>query len=403
MNQAVMVVDANALAMIAAIRSLGRAGYRPHAVSPKHDALGFRSSYTFKHSVHPDYDSTDFIPWVRSYVAENAIRAIVCGEAFLEAIERDYDEFEALIPDSPSPEVRKLCLSKVRVWNHLLGSERTRAALPESGVLREQKCIESFAATHSQDAVYYLKTDAEYRRAPGASSRVARVQGVEDMRRVAANALEDFTAAFWQREVRGLQVGVSLWRHEGRIIAENMVLGLHLYPYYAGNMSLRRTWWHERLLRDAKIKLEALNWSGVAMMEYIWNPDTDQFWFIEMNPRYWGYLHLDLSCGKDFPRWQLDAHFGQVTQSLGVPVPARTLRYAPGEVLHVASRWLGGDIPVVDKFKSLGGFVLLGLNPKIKADLWFTGDRLLYWRAWLRFLYELPGRVGRILHRRAKR
>ena len=46
------------------------------------------------------------------------------------------------------------------------------------------------------------------------------------------------------------------------------------------------------------------------MVEYVWDEATDRFEIIEINPRFWQYLHLDLHAGADFPlmqaRWFLD-------------------------------------------------------------------------------------------------
>ncbi|MFT4826088.1 MAG: hypothetical protein ACJAUG_003403 [Halioglobus sp.] len=47
--------------------------------------------------------------------------------------------------------------------------------------------------------------------------------------------------------------------------------------------------------------MEILEWQGVAMMEYKRDPESDQFWLIEINARYWGYLDQDLYSRKNFP------------------------------------------------------------------------------------------------------
>jgi len=399
MNHEVMVVDANAIGMIAVLRSLGRAGYKPHAVSARADALGFKSRFAYKFAAHPSYDSSEFIPWLRDYLAEHPIHAIVCGEEFLHAINDHYADFEHLIPDSPPDTVRQLCLSKVRVWRHLVRDPATCKFLPQSGVFENVQAVESFAALNSEEGTYYLKMDKQHGRTPCEKSRVVRVSCIEEMRETANSCFRDYSVLSWQRHVPGLQVGVSLWRHNGDIVAENMVLGLHLYPFCAGNMSLRKTWWHEGILADAKIKIAALNWSGVAMVEYKWNPETDEFWYIEMNPRFWSYLHLDLSCGKDFPKWQTDAHFGEPAEGLRLPQIPRTMRYAPGEVIHVASLWLAPRISVFQKIKSLVEFVFLSLNPKVHADLWFSGDKLLYIHGWIRFLREIAPKAAKAFRR----
>jgi len=58
---------------------------------------------------------------------------------------------------------------------------------------------------------------------------------------------------------------------------------------------------------DALAKIKAMKWQGVGMMEYRWDPTTDQFYFLEMNGRFWGSLHLALFAGVDFPALLLDA------------------------------------------------------------------------------------------------
>jgi protein-tyrosine-phosphatase len=60
------------------------------------------------------------------------------------------------------------------------------------------------------------------------------------------------------------------------------------------------------LLRDAEALLRALNWHGVAMVEFKMDA-MDQHWLMEINPRLWGSLALSIDAGVDFPRglWQI--------------------------------------------------------------------------------------------------
>jgi len=394
-----MVVDANAIAMIAVVRSLGKAGYRPHAVAPTSDALGFKSSFAVRREMHPAYGSHELIDWLKSYVVDHNIRAIVCGEEFLQSIGPEYAEFTSLVPDSASAKVRELCLSKAHVWTQLSSDALTSRHLPNSGTFENANAANAFVQ-HVSDSVYYLKVDRTQARHAGCASHVTRVRGPEEIRKVALAKLQDYSTVSWQQHVAGEQVGVSLWCHKGRVVAENMVRGLHLYPYYAGNMSLRETWWHDGILADAKMKLAALGWTGVAMMEYIWSPRSGEFWFIELNPRFWGYLHLDLACGKDFPKWQIDAHLeGRQVFSSGRPACNKIMRYAPGEVIHVASRCLSKNLPATAKVKSVFEFLVLSLKPGIAADLWYPGDRILYIHGWIRFIRDLPGRIAKMFGR----
>ena len=139
MSHEIIVADVHSLGMIAVLRSLGRAGYKPHAVSPEPDALGFLSKFAFKSAVHPEESSPDFIPWLRSYVAEHGIVALVCGEAMLYAIRDNYADFERLIPDAAPDEINRLCLSKARVWKCLSSDPATSLFLPKSGILDSEE------------------------------------------------------------------------------------------------------------------------------------------------------------------------------------------------------------------------------------------------------------------------
>lgn len=399
MREQILIFDADAIGMIAAIRSLGRGGYRPHAVSSKPDALGFKSRFAYRTGVHPDYSEAEFIHWLRDYVREHSIRGIVCDEAVLTAIHDHYDEFSHLIPDSIANEaVRRRCLSKARVFTHLMSEPDTAANMPRSGVIERGAGIDSLLTADSSKQIHYLKPDREFARNPGQPPRVVRVNPSDNLEDSARSCLDQYNTVLWQRHVPGQQVGVSFWLRGGEILAENMVLGLHMYPFRAGSMSHRTTWWHDKILADAKLKIRSLQWNGVAMLEYKWDPATDEFWFIELNPRFWAYLHLDISSGRDFPLWQMDTHFGQPAgRALGPPTVPRAMRYAPGEVIHLASRLMAKDLKFSEKLRSFVEYFRLGLSPAVKEDHWFAGDRYLYLRGWARFLRSLPSRISKNL------
>ena len=58
-------------------------------------------------------------------------------------------------------------------------------------------------------------------------------------------------------------------------------------------------------MRDAALKmLEALEWNGIAMVEFRRHRDTGEFYFIEINPRFVGSLELAVAAGVDLP-WLL--------------------------------------------------------------------------------------------------
>jgi hypothetical protein len=393
LNAAVIVTDVHALGMIAVLRSLGRGGYRVHGLSSTADALGFKSCFIYRCAVHPLYESPAFIPWLQNYLITHNIEAIIPSEAFLHAIASNFSQFKKFITDACDQPIWERSLSKVETWRFLSTRDDTRKHLPLSGVIADEADINMLESPDKKTAIFYLKADAGHARG-NADARVVRILGIQELQHTARQWLADFHQLVWQCYVPGKKVGVSLWRHSDEFHAENMVLGLHQFPHLGGMMSLRQTWWHEKLLEDAKIKMAALGLNGIAMMEYKWDPQTDDFWFIEINARYWGYLHLDLACGKDFPKWQMDAHFGHVHRHLGQPRQPCVMRYTvPGDFSYLVSLWRDKEVPFRQKIYSICEFLWLSLDLRIGTDLWFAGDRALYLRGWLRFLQQIKSRI----------
>lgn len=385
----VMVMEAQAIGMIAVIRALGRAGYSVHGVSSRADALGLKSSYCNTFAVHPEYRSRDFIPWLDAYIEQHGIKSIIPSEGFLHACGDHYECLKALIPDAVEREVWQRAMSKLETHLALTQNSETATNLPRTVVVRNAGDIPPPSESEDNSGPFYVKADSHLAKYPHAGARVVRCETHAMLRSVLADILNEYQAVVYQRYVPGMKVGVSLWRHKGEILADNMTLGIHMNPWRGGMMSLRKTFWHEKLLDDAKQKMAALDWQGVAMMEYTWNPADDAFYFIEINARFWGYLHLDLYSGKNFPTLQVDAFFGSDRAMLGPPEKDIVCRYAiPGETGYLLSRLSSRELATFAKLKSVAGFIARFANPFIRSDLLFPGDRSLYWIEAIRFVKD---------------
>ncbi len=77
---------------------------------------------------------------------------------------------------------------------------------------------------------------------------------------------------------------------------------------YAGGPSAYRESTAIPALEDAGLALlDHLEWHGLAMVEFLRNPDTGRFELMEVNPRFWSSLPFSVRAGVDFPGlyWQL--------------------------------------------------------------------------------------------------
>jgi protein-tyrosine-phosphatase/predicted ATP-grasp superfamily ATP-dependent carboligase len=106
-----------------------------------------------------------------------------------------------------------------------------------------------------------------------------------------------------QERVPGVGAGVELLADQGRVLAAFQHLRVH-EPLTGGGSSYRTSVLLDPHLRQAASRLlEALGWTGVAMVEFRVDPASGRWVFLEINGRFWGSLPLAIAAGADFPYW----------------------------------------------------------------------------------------------------
>jgi hypothetical protein len=377
----VLVPQADSLGTVAVIRSLGRAGYRVHAVSTRDDALGLRSRFARRAAVSPPYADPAYVGWVRDYVRTHRISAIVPSESFILALGSARAEFLPLLPFAPSEHLLLDAMSKYALLEDLLSHGAPH--LPPTLLVPDLRTVPSAAELDRLGTPLWVKVDAGSSSdgSPGATCRAS--CGAE-ARATLLSMRGSYSRAIVQGHVPGQGVAAFFLTAHGEIVAEMMHRRIHEVPYTGGISSLRETWHHGRILEDAREKLSATGWSGVAMMEYRWDPETDRFAFIELNARFWGSLHLALYAGVDFPRLLLDAWQGLPLLPSRPRLGVRC-RHLPDEIRHVWSKLKARELRAAEKITAVAEFVALTVDPRVRSDLWFPGDRALFWSALSQF------------------
>lgn len=387
MKPAILVPDVQTRAQLAALRSLGRAGYETHAVAADAQAMGLRSTFARHTATHPRYGDPAFCDWLAAYVEANGIRMIVPSGGLLSAVRERFAEFKPLLPVAADPAIVYAGGDKIAAYD----CWRAAGLLdhhPKTLVVRagETPDLSGFPLP------IYVKGGR------GADGEVVGI-GFHQCRSVdaAKDAIRKTLAAGYesvlvQGGVTGRQVGVSLLMGPEGPLAGNVVVDCHAEPHSKGTMSLRRTQWHQDIYDDAVRRLSALGWIGCAMVEYRRDDESGDFHVIEVNARFWQYLHLDLHAGVDFPRlaaeWFLEGR---------IPPPIRPKQNVvcrdtfPGEFAWLANALRRPG----SKAARLGAFAWRFVDPRIHADLNFPGDRALYFREFGRFAANEIRALGR--------
>lgn len=396
----VLVPEAHALGMLAAIRSLGRAGYGVHAASPQADAIGFASRFAAVRTVCPHFGSSAYVDWLRRYVEAEGIGAIVPGGAFLLAIEPHFEEFQHLLPLARSRGIVYRAFSKVEVFEAFRTAPATLRLLdhhPRSIVVDRASPPPSTGEIAELGSIVYLKADAVHA-VTGRDDLLCGPLRPSEAADSLQRALGSYRKVLLQGGVEGRQAGVSLLLDSrGRMLASNCFLDVHLEATRRGTMSLRRTCRNPRLLEDALRRLRHLEWQGAAMLEYRIRDSDGSFDFIELNPRYWQSLHLDLLAGIDFPQRQMAWFEQRALPPAPVPKDVVCGDLWPGEISRMQEIWRSPRFTTAYRLRETFAFLARLLDPTVASDYAFPGDRRVYWHrmtqvagGWLRLRRPQP-------------
>lgn len=376
----ILVPNAHAVAMLGVIRSLGRAGYPVHATAEKVTAMGLRSRYASKSVVHPPYGHAEYIPWLRSYLAANGIRGIAPAGVLL-PIREHFAEFQPYLPIPRDAGVMYRGMSKYEVFSRLQSAPDRRAAenVPPTLLLRdgatpearelERMTYPAFVKTESIDAI------------AGGMGGVKRVRNADEARREIERSWKDYRRLLIQGFApgRGAAAAFVIWK--GRMLSRFMNVCLHETPHTGGYCTLRESWLHEGMLEDARIKIEALGWEGVSMLEYRWDAASGRYAFIELNPRFWAALHTALYAGMDMPRLLFDAFFERPdAPALEWRQGVRCRFTFPHEIGYVISCWRDRELPLFRRLWPMLEFAALSCNLRVHPDLFYPGDRAIYFQ-----------------------
>ena len=147
--------------------------------------------------------------------------------------------------------------------------------------------------------------------------------------------------------------------------------------------------------------LHALDWHGVAMVEFRIRPDGTPV-FIEVNGRFWNSLPLACYAGVDFPAYLAEmAEYGDMTSPKPAHRPGVRCRWILGDFRHAVEVFKGkppgfpGHFP--GRVETL--FSVLTPVPGTYHDNFQLGDPLPELGDWLDFfLRRIPGALARRRH-----
>jgi len=132
----------------------------------------------------------------------------------------------------------------------------------------------------------------------------------------------------------GAGLGVGLIADRGRVLNSYAYRRLREFPVSGGPSTLRETIEAPELIGHAARLMEALDWTGVAMVEFKTDVRDGVARLLEINPRFWGSLELAAVAGMNFPWMLYRLTRGEPIEPVEARVGVRSRWLLPGDLAH---------------------------------------------------------------------
>jgi predicted ATP-grasp superfamily ATP-dependent carboligase len=296
----VIVTDAALRTGLFTIRSLGRKGISITAVEKKAPIslnLGFHSRYaTNKITIHDViYEENHFLDDLVKLLNGHEVLFPISIYS-IEAIAANIKRFEnniKLVPLAPYETIQSLNIntSLLEICKDL-NIPFPKTYFPDS--LHLVKTI----AKKLQYPVY-IKVQQEADLSPSQRNEIA--FGPNELIKKYKNLHKIQPYPLIQEKIEGSGCGYFTIYNQGESRITFCHKRIREYPTKGGPSSCCISWYDEKLVEYGRRLLDAVNWNGLAMIEFKYDIRDGLPKVMEVNPRMWGSIPLATICGIDFP------------------------------------------------------------------------------------------------------
>ncbi len=365
-----------------AIRSLNRLGLRVAVADSTKFGMGQCSKYTSARYVHtePQMNPEKFISDIVNILNDCGAKFYLPGHDEGEIVAKYRHRFpqDVIIP---LPDYDSLVFANNKMCT---AQKACELGVPTPHVF-EYHTAEELKGELPEQSDFVIKL----RRGSGAKGvfYASDVDGVVSMVNdlIAQFDLQPDRYPIVQKKVNGEGWGVSCLYDQGERIVSFTHRRLREKTISGGTSTLRESAHNQQMEQYAHKLLDSLNWHGLAMVEFKWDPENKQAWFIEINPRLWGSIALPVACGVDFPAMLYFSSTGQIDKARKMVRDYKD---------NIVARWYLGDlilcVSLLAKMRPLDACRLLMsseediLDDVFASDIFATGAEFASY--FLRFL-----------------
>src|SRR5680860_1068138 len=357
----VLVLDANQRSALAVTRSLGKSGqFLITTADATAQALAGASRYSQAYFQHPDPGQRprDFIAWIKDFTArqhfdlvmpttEVTSQLLLSCKDELPEIEVPFAPYETVMALSDKISLVKLAKSRdIPVPE----SQMFKNAAELKGISLSYPCVLKPALSHIFTGDDWIHTHVKI-----IHDEAGLQQALE------RSPYLNTTPFMLQSFIPGHGGGIFCLYNNGEPVQFFAHERLREKPPEGGVSVLSRSVSVDQELKASAQKLlGAVNWHGVAMVEFRITPEGKAY-LMEVNTRFWGSLQLAVDSGVDFPLMLAKAQLGQPVASTSDYRIDQRLRWLLGDVDSLYL-YLKGRQPWMKKMTRLIDFLSIRLR-----------------------------------------
>lgn len=309
----VLVLDTDGQAGLSVVRSLGRRGISVTAGSTRRLSLGRLSRYSDAAYVYPEpAESADrFVSHLVSYLQSSDHDAVVpvrdktstilsahkaeLTETGTTVAVEDWETYERVYDKGRFFELADSLSVPTPETYHPTSTAEVEEIATETSYPAVVKPRSKTVWDGAGNCHYTRIDDAHYADSP--DELVAAYCEMLD-RNPFLEAKEHYPLV--QEYVPGTTTTTVVLADDGDVAADFQEERVRTHPASGGNSTLLRGLCEPQMRTYAERVVEALEWTGPAMVEFMRTPD-DEYYLIEVNGRYWGSVPFAVESGVDIP------------------------------------------------------------------------------------------------------
>ena len=329
----VLITDAEALASLAIVRSLAKKNISVSCIGEKKSDICFSSLYVKEKIILLPYNENrdKYIASLIQILKNRKYDLLIpVTDASLTLISENYNKLCKYAKISiPTNSVVKRILNKEEV---LKKAKSLGIPVPKTFFIKNLKELKDFSEKTNYPLVIKPKFSRFWFKGELTKGEVDFIGNSKELISKYKKIDKKSPRPLVQEMLKGEERGVFVFIHQGETKAIFAHKRLKSLNKNGGVSVIRESIALDSELKDNSIKLlKALNWEGVAMVEFKKDLKDNKFKLMEINPRFWGSLQLAIESGVDFPYLYYQAAIGKEAN----PV----LKYKTG----IKCRWLYGD------------------------------------------------------------